>query len=681
MQTYDTTHAPEKHSTKVFQAMSPVTAVPESAGSATRQHTLQRTPGCACGGGCPRCAGEVAAKRSGAVQAVSADSAASLVSETLSAPGEPLNQTVRNNFESRFQQDFGDVRVHRDERAAESARAVNAHAYTVGRDIVFAAGQYEPETVEGNRLIAHELTHVLQQRGAGNQSVRHGARENALTRHSDEHSAHSSTQAETAQGSTSSLRVSHPSDASEQEADRVAQAVTERGGAAHAAPPSVKHSTDSGLIVQRDNGEDAAQNKDAGKSEDKDDVEWEAAHATAVDSTDTLTWPQVLPDNYVEAQTLKKKDPERYKSVVEICDSIKEYRNNIPVRHFKEKGTQYAVFDLSSKKPAAQDNSDPYADTKPNYSDESGEAASYRQWLKGAKTPEEQAKVKQNTSPEGKLDQAGVDSSMKSDNELRIQLAIWHELLGDEKTPGEGDPSAINAYDSEGITWGAGFSGKGPMQEMMYKHLFEKDKGAKDKSAGTGEAQEVFMRAGISVEQGDGGTYKFVVVDVDNKWKLPESEGRKAIARDPHLLSLFVNVAQGVDFMKSPDAAMPGRVRQAVYNAQWEQFKAGAGNIKSVVELLKNWKDEALGFAGHIVHWGLPHLTWSQLAATGGNAAALRNMVLPTLPKTDNVVSGDAAASFMRFGKGLMTGVMTSSLTKVPGKTNVLVNGKYFTAA
>jgi hypothetical protein len=183
------------------------------------------------------------------------------------------------------------------------------------------------------------------------------------------------------------------------------------------------------------------------------------------------------------------------------------------------------------------------------------------------------------------------------------------------------------------------------------------------------------------VEQGDGGTYKFVVVDVTNKWKLPESEGRKVIAGDPHLLSLFVNVAQGVDFMKSPDAAMPGRVRQAVYNAQWEQFKARAGNIKSVVDQLKNWKDDALGFAGHIVHWGLPKLSWSQLATTGGNAAALRNMVLPTLPKTDDVVSGDAAASFMRFGKGLMSSVMSSNPAKVPGKINLLLNGKYFTAA
>jgi hypothetical protein len=61
--------------------------------------------------------------------------------------------------------DFSHVRVHTDARAAESARAVNALAYTVDRDIVFGAGQYAPETAQGKRLLAHELTHVVQQHG------------------------------------------------------------------------------------------------------------------------------------------------------------------------------------------------------------------------------------------------------------------------------------------------------------------------------------------------------------------------------------------------------------------------------------------------------------------------------------------------------------------------------------
>lgn len=67
---------------------------------------------------------------------------------------------------------FRQVRIHTDARAAESARAVNALAYTVGKDIVFGAGQYKPKTGEGSQLLAHELTHVLQQSDAGRELQR-----------------------------------------------------------------------------------------------------------------------------------------------------------------------------------------------------------------------------------------------------------------------------------------------------------------------------------------------------------------------------------------------------------------------------------------------------------------------------------------------------------------------------
>ena len=68
-------------------------------------------------------------------------------------------------MESQFGYDFSRVRIHADAAAAESALAVNALAYTVGRDIVFAAGRYAPATPAGRGLLAHELTHVVQQGG------------------------------------------------------------------------------------------------------------------------------------------------------------------------------------------------------------------------------------------------------------------------------------------------------------------------------------------------------------------------------------------------------------------------------------------------------------------------------------------------------------------------------------
>jgi len=81
--------------------------------------------------------------------------------------GAPLLAPVREFFEPRFGADFAGVRVHTDARAAEAARSVNAQAFTLGRDIVFNAGHYAPETPAGRRLLAHELTHVIQQGGSG----------------------------------------------------------------------------------------------------------------------------------------------------------------------------------------------------------------------------------------------------------------------------------------------------------------------------------------------------------------------------------------------------------------------------------------------------------------------------------------------------------------------------------
>lgn len=84
--------------------------------------------------------------------------------QSLRGGGQPLPRTVRNFFESRFSYDFSQVRVHNDTRAVDSAQALNARAFTVGPDVVFGAGQYAPETNKGRRLLAHELTHVVQQK-------------------------------------------------------------------------------------------------------------------------------------------------------------------------------------------------------------------------------------------------------------------------------------------------------------------------------------------------------------------------------------------------------------------------------------------------------------------------------------------------------------------------------------
>ena len=82
-----------------------------------------------------------------------------------SEDGSPIEQRVRSFMEERFEQDFSQVRVHTDKKATESADEINAKAYTIGNDIVFGSGEYNPSTEKGKKLLAHELVHVIQQKG------------------------------------------------------------------------------------------------------------------------------------------------------------------------------------------------------------------------------------------------------------------------------------------------------------------------------------------------------------------------------------------------------------------------------------------------------------------------------------------------------------------------------------
>jgi hypothetical protein len=99
------------------------------------------------------------------------DSVPPIVNDVLASSGRPLDTTTRNFMEDRFGHDFSEVRVHTDSRAAESAQAVSAKAYTVGQNVVFGKDHYSPATGEGMRLFAHELAHVIQQGKSGQTSL------------------------------------------------------------------------------------------------------------------------------------------------------------------------------------------------------------------------------------------------------------------------------------------------------------------------------------------------------------------------------------------------------------------------------------------------------------------------------------------------------------------------------
>ena len=126
---------------------------------------------CACGGSCPGCRHQgdqderVQAKRVSSSDTGRAEAPPS-VHETLRSAGRPLDGSIRSFMEPRFGHDFSRVRVHSGSTAEQSARDLNAHAFTVGDEIVFGPGRFAPETWEGKSLLAHELTHVIQQTGS-----------------------------------------------------------------------------------------------------------------------------------------------------------------------------------------------------------------------------------------------------------------------------------------------------------------------------------------------------------------------------------------------------------------------------------------------------------------------------------------------------------------------------------
>ena len=149
----------------------------------------------------------------------------SLVQQGMSGTSQALESSTRETLEPQFGHSFENIRIFADDRAAQSADALHANAYTVGSNIVFNAGRYQPNSSDGQRLIAHELTHTVQQGGVdANQTL------------------------------PSELEMSNPEDSYEQAAEQMADSITSSSAPSTSGMRSSKPSTLSteALQVQRD---------------------------------------------------------------------------------------------------------------------------------------------------------------------------------------------------------------------------------------------------------------------------------------------------------------------------------------------------------------------------------------------------------------------------------------------
>jgi len=158
--------------------------------------------------------------------------APSPVHDVVGRGGSPLDKGTRAAMESSFGEDFGDVRVHTDSQASESAASVGANAYTVGNDIVFRSGHFDSSTQTGQRTLAHELSHVVQQRSGPVDGTE----------------------------APGGIRLSDPGDRFERAADATAERVVSGSGRSSAATPSIQTEADpqvpESAPVQREGSEE-----------------------------------------------------------------------------------------------------------------------------------------------------------------------------------------------------------------------------------------------------------------------------------------------------------------------------------------------------------------------------------------------------------------------------------------
>ena len=249
-----------------------------------RSPLLQRK--CGCGGGSCACDEKKPELQRKAAAAPQADASASILPDVLRSSGQPLESTTRASMESWFAHDFSQVRIHTDTRAAQSAQEANALAYTVGRDIVFGQNQYAPATSAGRKLLAHELTHTIQQ------------------------SQNSAPQA----AMSSPIQINEQGDIYEQEADRVSEAF------GTSARPQIQLRPASSL-VQRQTGIVVKEAKPFGHADLKSE-ELKKANRTYVGST---TLMQVTPAADYKGHCVK--------------EYLNEVANNCPAR-FQELRTE-----------------------------------------------------------------------------------------------------------------------------------------------------------------------------------------------------------------------------------------------------------------------------------------------------------------------------------------------------
>ena len=489
-----------------------------------------------------------------------------IVHDVLRSTGQPLDAATRAFMEPRFGHDFSKVRVHADARAAEAASSIDARAFTSNRSVVFGGGAYAPQTESGRRLLAHELTHVVQQRGLVQRQV-------------------ISTEIEEQDGDGKEDAVVVSADywldiipdadvkAGDKKQAEIAGHKKAKGGLTSYSRWEFSYAEAGNAAKKK--GKAGKSAKKPGKAVERHEIATAAPLAEGVTQAD----------------------------VDKAVAGIVAARAKILQRHMKQMGWQYSGYEAQPEYDKEPD--------KPHMGVSSPAAlAEYPETMKGVEASRNYTEWSKTATPT-----SVAKAENLKDPKIQKKLQIANYII-----QWEGATSAINSYDKANITWGWGFAAGGKQAQQLTLEVFKQSP----------EARDAFFRAGIAVDAAKKGHEEYVVVDTEKKWKLRGKDAELYIRANKTLLSLMINVAQGV-LPEKPDqggsdkkATEPdylnsfGRrkaearkvdkpkadsaVAQAVLDANFEILLANtlAGSDKILED--KSWTIEQAALAAHAIH-------------------------------------------------------------------------------
>lgn len=537
------------------------------------------------------------------------EQAAASVDPVLRSPGQPLAEEVRTELGTRLGADFSRVRVHADGRAAASARAVGANAYTVGDHIVFGDGRYAPHTRDGRHLLAHELTHVVQQGGIG---------------------------------LPAQLSVGATGHAGEREADQAAAAVT-AGATYRAGVVSVGRP-----LIQRQPSEAAAPTVPVPKF--PDDRPWE-------------TWLHVQPitrlvseiETVLLGQDLGKLAVEvlDYYWIRDTVDAVKlitahgylpkltAYAHGGPLHRpmvdavvkqvtDPDKVTEADVTSVGTDREPemrALNKLDSWVDPRSPWGlPRSAETSPDK---KGAAPPKAERTAEQIRDQSIVVDyirrnraqlaerrdlktkKSGYFYNGRSGDPLpepvaatapgSVQRGVWHELAG------EGHASSVNAWDINLLTLGHGFTGS--LLGAVLTDYFRK----------TPTARRRLLSVGFMFSEAE---QKWLYVDEATGTVLENDAAKRKLRTDTRILSLLIDIREGDT--------------QSYVNSEWSVLAVNAGNVPAAA---RAWPRQVMLFAAHTVHW--VSVSWGTLVRIGPTVKGIIRQIA-TVPRLQESVRGGA---------------------------------------